>query len=29
MPRVITLINELEAQLDVPAAERLAPPEAP
>ena len=29
MPRVITLINELEAQLDIPAAERLAPPEAP
>jgi hypothetical protein len=29
MPRVITLINELEAQLDIPAVERLAPPEAP
>jgi len=25
LPRVITLINELEAKLDIPAAERLAP----
>jgi len=27
VPRVVTLINELEAKLDIPAAERLAPPE--
>ena len=29
MPSVISLINQLEAQLDIPAAERLAPPAAP
>lgn len=27
LPRVITLINELEAKLDIPARDRLAPPE--
>jgi hypothetical protein len=27
LPRVITLINELEAELDIPVAERLAPRE--
>jgi hypothetical protein len=27
LPRVITLINKLEAELDIPAAERLAPRE--
>jgi hypothetical protein len=27
LPRVITLINELEAKLDIPTADRLAPPE--
>jgi hypothetical protein len=27
LPRVVTLINELEAELDIPAAERLAPRE--
>jgi hypothetical protein len=27
LPRVITLINELEASLDIPDADRLAPPE--
>jgi hypothetical protein len=29
LPRVITLINELEAKLGLPAADRLAPPERP
>ena len=29
MPSVISLINQLEAQLNIPAAERLAPPAAP
>ena len=27
VPRVVTLINELEAKLEIPAADRLAPPE--
>jgi hypothetical protein len=27
LPRVITLINELEAELDIPAKDRLSPPE--
>jgi len=27
LPRVITLLNELEAKLDIPQADRLAPPE--
>jgi hypothetical protein len=27
LPRVVTLLNELEAKLDIPTADRLAPPE--